>query len=652
MTFFMGEIFNPPAPQEGQTITQAGGRSHIFLTPDLYAEKARQVAAQFETQQQSKDRPALNARRPYTGIRIKENTPSILSIYKQDSDQPIPLVSSSGNLTPEADKALASGPPAEGMERDFTAVTQHYSDFIIQTVEEQRAEKQQIVDTFGDTYIFFYGEQPRIISFSGVLVNTTDFNWRSQFWHNYDKFLRGTKLVEQNARAYISFDSVVVEGYPLSVNAVDNSENPYLVQFSMQLFVTNYYDFSPIGLPYYYRGKEEKERFADWNYANPQAVQIKTYKSKFAQDAAQLQAFLNEQNTKLDLGSISTYRAALSSARYTLYQKMAELRRSDFIAGVGNLFNQSEGLIGDIKQLYAAKNQVVGTFACYGIPLLANSVAFASDPIGMIKHSLGLTSPGSYAYEFAINRAQQAFEYKMRVAQNILDILNTPPNAPAAAIRAAGPIVKTADAAIGTVRKSSASSESGASSTRTTGNLQDGGYLGHSGGRAGRTFSSVAKSARAALEAGGSVSAGVGSSFTVYPYATDRSSQLGYENVFGDRDYSQVLESDPTTLQTLRESYGDLDPSVPETPRGYVEDEDVFSDVAQEFQLSNVGTYIDPEAIEEVYKTGVSSRYVLTANQVHYIQSLIQQRGGTFSDEDTTGIRGVDDDDAPIDPVA
>jgi hypothetical protein len=154
------------------------------------------------------------------------------------------------------------------------------------------------------------------------------------------------------------------------------------------------------------------------------------------------------------------------------------------------------------------------------------------------------------------------------------------------------------------------------------------------------------------LEGGEAVVVGVGDSFKAYPYATSRTEEMAYEEVYGDRDYAKVIESDPSVLLTLKESYGDIDPSVDSEPQGYEEGTDVFSKVAAEFQLSNVGSYIDPEAIEEVYKTGVSSRFVLTSNQVHYILDLVNQKTGSFSDEDTTGIRGVDDDDSPIDPVA
>jgi len=172
-------------------------------------------------------------RRPHRGIQIKGDTYSVISIVKSNGDH-IPLVSSSAIV----DKAY---------EEVTKGRVQEFSDYILQRVEDQRMEKQQIIETFGEDYVFFFGERPRIMTFAGLLVNTEDFNWRSQFWHNYENYLRGTKLVQLNARAYITFDTFVVEGFPLMAQASDADDNPYSVPFQLQMLVTNSFDFSNIG---------------------------------------------------------------------------------------------------------------------------------------------------------------------------------------------------------------------------------------------------------------------------------------------------------------------------------------------------------------------------------------------------------------------
>jgi hypothetical protein len=178
--------------------------------------------------------PFRAVRRPYRGIQIKDDTYSTLSII-DGNGRPIPLISSSA----VGERADAAG--------GFRGVVNDYADYIIQRIDDQRVEKQSIIETFGDSFIFFFGERPRMVTFSGVLINTEDFNWRSQFWYNYDKYLRGTKLVQRNARAFLAYDSIVVEGYPINAQAVEESEAPYHVQFQMTMFVTNYADFSEIG---------------------------------------------------------------------------------------------------------------------------------------------------------------------------------------------------------------------------------------------------------------------------------------------------------------------------------------------------------------------------------------------------------------------
>lgn len=168
-------------------------------------------------------------RRPLRGIEIKENTYSILKVLTFTGEE-IPLFDSSATQT---DTGIG--------------MSTSYSNFIIQNVTEQRVEKSQIVETFGEDFIFFFGERPRFITVTGILLNTNDFNWKSEFWTNYDQHFRGTKLVEQNARLYMFYDDVVVEGYMMQAQAVEGAETPYHLPFQFQMFVTNYAILSNVG---------------------------------------------------------------------------------------------------------------------------------------------------------------------------------------------------------------------------------------------------------------------------------------------------------------------------------------------------------------------------------------------------------------------
>jgi len=176
-------------------------------------------------------------RRPLRGLEIKEDTYSVIRVVTADG-RFLPILDAAGEIVTS---------------RDGKSYTTSYSNFLVQNVVEERHEKQQIVETFGDSYIFFFGESPRVLQVNGLLLNTADFNWRAEWWENYERYFRGTRLVERNARLYMIFDDVIVEGYMLQCQANDNAQAPHVIQMTFQLFVTGYTNISMIANPNYPR---------------------------------------------------------------------------------------------------------------------------------------------------------------------------------------------------------------------------------------------------------------------------------------------------------------------------------------------------------------------------------------------------------------
>lgn len=174
-------------------------------------------------------RQSLNIRRPVRGMEIKENTYAVIKVITLSGEE-IPVLDSG---SPDIENGIGR--------------SKYYANFLLENVQEQRIEKQQIVETFGEDFIFFFGERPRVMTFSGRLLNSNDFNWKSEFWTNYDQYFRGTKLLEMNARLYLYYDDVVVEGYLIQANAQQNSMTPLEVPFQFQLFVTNYAFIGNVG---------------------------------------------------------------------------------------------------------------------------------------------------------------------------------------------------------------------------------------------------------------------------------------------------------------------------------------------------------------------------------------------------------------------
>ncbi|MAP21188.1 MAG: hypothetical protein CL582_09655 [Alteromonadaceae bacterium] len=119
-----------------------------------------------------------------------------------------------------------------------------WTDWLLQSVREQRVEKTQVVETFGDTYFYAFGERPRALEFTGLLMNTLDYNWRSIFWENWDRFFRATKLIEAGARMYIGWEDIIVEGYPINAAASETADSPNAMTFRFVFYITNYINTS------------------------------------------------------------------------------------------------------------------------------------------------------------------------------------------------------------------------------------------------------------------------------------------------------------------------------------------------------------------------------------------------------------------------
>lgn len=175
----------------------------------------------------------IAARRPLRGIQIKEDTYVSLRIIT-DTGLPIFQINAAGKEVPTDPKFLKVNDQI-----GFSFVN---TNFIAQSISEERVEKSQILETFGEPFVFFFGERPRFINVSGFLLNTVDFNWRAEWWENYENNLRGTKLVELRAKVYLTWDDIVVSGYILNAQAQDISTEPYRIPFQFSLFLTNYFN--------------------------------------------------------------------------------------------------------------------------------------------------------------------------------------------------------------------------------------------------------------------------------------------------------------------------------------------------------------------------------------------------------------------------
>lgn len=117
--------------------------------------------------------------------------------------------------------------------------------FFLENVQESRAEKVQVMDTFGEWIAFFFGRKPEVYAFSGTLLNARNHDWKNEFQENYDHFLRGTEAVRRRATMMIQYDDVVVEGYMLNCDIGISAASDKGTPFSFNLLVINRSPINP-----------------------------------------------------------------------------------------------------------------------------------------------------------------------------------------------------------------------------------------------------------------------------------------------------------------------------------------------------------------------------------------------------------------------
>lgn len=120
--------------------------------------------------------------------------------------------------------------------------------FFLETVTENREEKVQIVDTFGEFVAFFFGARPEVYTYTGTLLNSMNHNWKNEFMLNYEHFLRGSQAVKNRASIFLQYDDVIVEGFMLNSQTRQTAVEDKAIPFQFNLLVLNRSPLSPLNM--------------------------------------------------------------------------------------------------------------------------------------------------------------------------------------------------------------------------------------------------------------------------------------------------------------------------------------------------------------------------------------------------------------------
>ena len=137
---------------------------------------------------------------------------------------------------------------------------------IFKNIQESSAETAQVSKTFSpkidgkDIHLSFYGENPRIYQFSGVLLHTmangrgnpaassvnsgitpdsiNDANWYDSFKYAYENLLKGSKCAELGFQVRVSYDWRWSQGYLLNFSSNISATNLGEIPFTFSMLVS------------------------------------------------------------------------------------------------------------------------------------------------------------------------------------------------------------------------------------------------------------------------------------------------------------------------------------------------------------------------------------------------------------------------------
>ncbi|RLI87358.1 MAG: hypothetical protein DRP01_02015 [Archaeoglobales archaeon] len=113
-----------------------------------------------------------------------------------------------------------------------------YIDFFMTQANETMAESVQIAQVASDNYVsYFFGRQPPVFRYDGVLLNSVQDDWRTAMWIVYNHIIRGTQLARRKVAITLAYDTVAVTGAVLNMTEILRAENEIAVPFSFSLLV-------------------------------------------------------------------------------------------------------------------------------------------------------------------------------------------------------------------------------------------------------------------------------------------------------------------------------------------------------------------------------------------------------------------------------
>lgn len=124
--------------------------------------------------------------------------------------------------------------------------------FLLQSITKPKQERFQIIETFGNSHVFFYGERTKVYTIQGILLDGFYKNesnaslskksleaqyknmWAAAFEDFYNTEFRGSILKDKNYIAGLYVNGWLIKGYPIQLTLMkESNQMPDAISFQM-----------------------------------------------------------------------------------------------------------------------------------------------------------------------------------------------------------------------------------------------------------------------------------------------------------------------------------------------------------------------------------------------------------------------------------
>jgi len=203
-------------------LLRAFGRTHAFDIPDI---------TEFKFQRETNPLILEKRRRGYVTAEFHED-PAVVLIRRLtdpgewDQANYIEVKGLDGVTLPQ-NKSTPSSPIVLASDR-----------FVIQQVNEVDEERVGPRYTFGNPMIYGHGRSARVFTYGGWLIdNIKDGSAQAQWTVAYNKYLRGSKCIQNKCFAEVYYRNKIRQGYLMHTNLTEDASQPSRAQFAFTFFV-------------------------------------------------------------------------------------------------------------------------------------------------------------------------------------------------------------------------------------------------------------------------------------------------------------------------------------------------------------------------------------------------------------------------------